>query len=258
MMKSQQIYRWIWFLMLSLAVPSLFTVAHAQQTEYPSFKGWTGLAAHANVYAGQNEGGLSAAVVKHWGLGARERFRIGVGVRLSSYLSNNQVFETAPARLTSNQEGPQVIFVETQRGNIDTVKVDDLATTTSLNLMLNLAYGFAPKWEVGFNIDLAGLSVGNRPSGQFISSYYPASQYQTAVTARATPVNLLLISDNDWGSLNSEFYVRYAATSRWAIQAGASFLFAELTTDQKYLFDNDRFRRKAFMGMVGVTYFINR
>ncbi|HEX6224292.1 MAG TPA: hypothetical protein VFZ52_07775, partial [Chryseolinea sp.] len=71
--------------------------------------------------------------------------------------------------------------------------------------------------------------------------------------------NLLLTSDNDIGSLNSEFYLRYKFNSKLSLRAGYAFVFSEYRTHTSLSFDegrivNDRFRYKAAMAFVGVTF----
>jgi hypothetical protein len=72
-------------------------------------------------------------------------------------------------------------------------------------------------------------------------------------------VNLLLVSDNDIGSLNSEFYARYKFNSRWSAKAGLGFVFTEYTTTVNAQttpsgLQNSRFRNKAAGLMLGVNY----
>ena len=72
----------------------------------------------------------------------------------------------------------------------------------------------------------------------------------------------MLISDNDHGSLNSEFLIFYKMNSNLRLKVGASFLFSEYTIDNPPTYtnskgttiSNDRFRSKALMIAVGVNY----
>ena len=76
----------------------------------------------------------------------------------------------------------------------------------------------------------------------------------TTQTAAPTSFDLLLVSDNDIGALNSELYFRYWFKPKWAIKAGASFAFTEYTTENKLRLENDRWRNKSLMGMIGITF----
>ncbi|MFX9101094.1 hypothetical protein ABTN51_19460, partial [Acinetobacter baumannii] len=89
----------------------------------------------------------------------------------------------------------------------------------------NSEYQFSSIWSAGFNIDLIGFSFGTQKTG--IYSHYGSS---SLVQAKPTAFNLLLISDNDLGSLNSELFVRYKVDKKWSVRAGTSFLFNEYKT----------------------------
>ncbi|MDB4173578.1 hypothetical protein N9811_02090 [Bacteroidia bacterium] len=75
-------------------------------------------------------------------------------------------------------------------------------------------------------------------------------------TAKPTAYNVLLISDNDIGMLNSELTFPYEVSKKLSVNAGATFLFTEYTTNNKiaYNSDNDRFRYKSLMGLIGINY----
>jgi hypothetical protein len=76
-------------------------------------------------------------------------------------------------------------------------------------------------------------------------------------SAKPTSLNLLLVSDNDKGSLNSELFARYLIGEKWGIKGGVQFLFSEYTTDtelQQFPEPNDRFRNKSLMFSAGVSY----
>ena len=93
------------------------------------------------------------------------------------------------------------------------------------------------------------------------SGIYYGNNFATGVvvTAKPTPFNVLLISDNDRGSLNSELFVRYKWNDSWGVKLGFQFLFAEYTTDKEVQTTptgdkNDRFRKKMPGAGIGVTY----
>jgi hypothetical protein len=214
-----------------------------------------------NPWQKQFQLGLSAASQQfttapafflHHGFGAKQRFRLGGGIRYNFNWNQNQKYRTAPAHLTSGQEGPQVLFSEDKPENIDTLTLGS-AQFHSLNLAVFLAWQFSPKWEVGFNIDAAGFSFGPKASGDF-ASLQGNKEGLKNVSGKPYPYNLLLVSDNDLGSLNSELYGQYHWNQNWAIRFGATFIFSEIQTDIKPALDNDRFRNKSLQGMLGLTY----
>jgi hypothetical protein len=127
-----------------------------------------------------------------------------------------------------------------------------------LNAAVHIHYRFNQKLGAGFNIDVAGITFGPRKQFNVISNVFDAGQ-SPVVAGNPTRFNLLLTSDNDIGSLNSEFYVKLAVSNRIGLRAGYTFLFSEYTTDQDLSFDqgrirNDRYRHKAGMLLIAVSY----
>lgn len=188
-----------------------------------------------------------------YGMTTSKKFKLGYGLRFNGYISNDKNYITAPAELTSGEKGPQVLFVENIIENIDTFSVHN-AQHNSVNATIFLEYDFSDKWGVGFNIDAVGIGFGGSRVGKMTSSNRPINQDE-AQTAKPTSYNLLLISDNDIGMLNSELYATYNLNNKLAINAGLTFLFTEYTTEQKirYNKNNDRFRYKSLMGMVSIN-----
>lgn len=185
------------------------------------------------------------------GLGKKKNFRIGYGIRYSQNFGSNATFVTAPAKLTSGQTGLGVIFSDYIPENFDTLTFSKYSVG-SLNLSIHLNYRIKTKWEVEFNIDAVGVSFGKKQDAKYETS--KNTGFGTTQPASPTTLNLLLTSDNDIGSLNSELMARYWFQPSWSIKAGATFIFAEYTTDKKLYLDNDRFRNKALMGMIGISY----
>ncbi len=239
----------------SLLIASLFvflaTNTHAQETtEAPKgFKYNT----NADVSLASNGAQTLAALsfTKFHAVTKKQRFKIGYGIRFNSQFGKNLTYTTAPAILTSGQRGPQVFFTEIIAKNIDSL---DVASTqfNAININIHLQYTFKEKFDVGFNIDAVGFTFGKSVTGKY--SAYQSLENGTMQTASPTSFNVLLVSDNDIGTLNSELYFRYWLNSSWAIKAGASFLFTEYTTTNKLRLDNDRWRNKSLMGLVGVSF----
>jgi hypothetical protein len=181
----------------------------------------------------------------------------GYGIRFTTFVGANKFYVTAPARFTSPVQNLTTIFSETIEANIDTITTAT-TVTNSLNLALFLHYAITPKIELGFNIDAAGFSFGSKRQFNVISSVYDPDQ-SPVQEGSPTKLNLLLTSDNDIGSLNSEFFIRYWLKSKLAIKGGFTFLFSEYQLDRKLSFDNaritnDRYRYKASMLGLGLTY----
>lgn len=204
-----------------------------------------------NVGIGASEGTASVCFNFDKGLGKKQKFIVGIGGRFTSYLGKNQYYVTAPAEITSGNAGLGVIFKENIVANMDTFLIKT-AQVNSLNLFLSLGYNLSEKLMLRFNIDAIGFSFGKNTTGNYINGTQGSIE-----SASPTPFNLLLTSDNDKGSLNSEFFARYLLNDKWGIKTGVQFHFTEYTTDsdvQKFPEPNDRFRNKSLMFSAGVTY----
>jgi hypothetical protein len=190
-------------------------------------------------------------------VGKKKKIHVGYGVRFTSFIGANKFYTTAPARFTSPVQNLGTIFSETYEHNIDTLATAT-AVTNSLNTVIHLQYDITHKLSAGFNIDAVGFSFGTSRKFNIISSAYDPNQAPVQ-PGRPTKLNLLLTSDNDIGSLNSEFYLRYSVNEKIGLRAGYTFLFSEYRTDKKLSFDdgrimNDRYRYKAAMALVAVGY----
>jgi hypothetical protein len=205
------------------------------------------------VSASKNHATFSGAGTWTYGLGEKKRFRIGTGLRYNLAWNQNQIYRTAPAKLTSGKTDPTALFTEDILENIDTMYAG--STIHSINAMIILEYRFSPKIALGFNIDAAGFSFGKKTTGTFrkVQGMMPRGG-SMEVGANPYPYNLLLISDNDLGSLNSELYATWKIHPRLDLRAGFTFIFSELQTDFDIALDNDRFRHKSLQGMVGIQY----
>ena len=230
------------FSLLVLALPTCLKAQQARKTTL-------GLA--ANVGSGNFANALSWS--QEHGLGKNKRFKIGYGIRLTNFWGSDQNYITAPAKYTSGTQSISALFTENIEANLDTVAFAK-AQVNSLNAAIYLAYTLPilkDRFDLGVNIDAFGISFGSKTNG----SYQGRS-----VAASPTTWHLLLISDSDKGSLNSEWYIRYWITPKWAVKVGYEFLFTEYTTDQAiqtvpgFTEKNDRFRNKSRMLLVGVQF----
>ncbi len=212
-----------------LAFASTATLA---QTDYPSK-----LKTLDAAFSSGN--GLSSAFSYNqlYGVGKQKRFKIGAGLRFTSLGGSNFNYTTAPTSLSTKPE------------TVDTVTFSKVQSN-ALNLSIHLQYSLK-KFDLGFNIDALGASFGAVQSGIIQASSSVLNK--TIQTAKLSPLNVLLVGDNDKGSLNSEFYVRYWLTEKIALRGGASFIFSEYTTDKPIAFDNSRFRNKSFQPMLAIA-----
>jgi hypothetical protein len=205
----------------------------------------------ASFSASDKQFALAGAFTHFHSIGSKKKFKIGYGLRLTFDKGKDLYYETAPAELTSKASGPQIIFTKIYTENIDSVYFKS-TQTAFVNASVNFEYQLSSRLDAGFNIDVVGFTFASKSAGKYIA--YQSPENNTYQSATSTPFNLLLVSDNDKGSLNSEFYLRYWATSKWGIRAGVSFLFTEYTTDHKLRLENDRWRNKSLQLLLGVTY----
>lgn len=207
----------------------------------------------AGIGSSQYTGALS--YVYNWKVGKRKRWELGLGARFTSYFGSNLYFRTAPAKLTSGKTDPTVLFTEDIDVNIDSVLFPK-AQMNSLNLSLNFGYNFSKRFSAGLTIDAIGFSFGKKQNGVYYGNNFATG---VPVTAKPTGFNVLLISDNDKGSLNSELFARYKWNDSWGVKLGLQFFFAEYTTNTEVQTTpggdkNDRFRKKMAGVGIGVTY----
>lgn len=194
----------------------------------------------------------AASFQRLWAI-KESRIKAGAGIRLTSYFAANQYYVTAPAKLTSGKTGPLVFFTENIVHNMDSFLVKT-PQVNALNVMLSISYVLSQKVCIGFNIDAMGFSFGNRTRGNYINGFNGAN-----VEAKPTSFNVLLISDNDLGTLNSELYGKYLLNEKWSVKAGIQFLFTEYTTEtkvQQLPEPNNRFRRKSLLAAIGISYLL--
>lgn len=204
---------------------------------------------------GASQGSAAASYVHNWVVGKNKKWELGYGVRLTSYLGTKKDFITAPARLARSTTFPfAIVFAQQLEKNFDTLSVQR-PFTNSLNLLANFGYQISKRLTGGFNIDLIGFTFG-RTSAAILTSN---AVTQTEAAAKPSHFNLLLTGDNDLGSLNSEFFLRYRLNQRWYLRAIYQFLFIEYKTSSVKQTAPDgtmvyRFRNKANNFGLGVSY----
>ncbi|MEO6582674.1 MAG: hypothetical protein ABIO05_00025 [Ferruginibacter sp.] len=209
---------------------------------------------------GSVQGTVAGSYVYNWKFGRNKRFEAGLGLRNTTYFGTKKEFITAgPAKLTRTSTTPFLIFFAGQReANFDTLTVQR-PFTNSLNATINLGYSISNNLYAGFNIDLIGFTVGSKTSAILKSN----GNTTTEPVAKPAAFNLLLTGDHDYGSLNSEFFLKYKVADRWAVKALYQFIFIEYktTTTQQVAPDGTevtRFRNKANNFGVGVSYSLSK
>jgi hypothetical protein len=205
--------------------------------------------------AGNAQGTVAASYVHNWHIGKKRRWEAGVGLRSTTYFGTKKDFITAPARLARSTTAPFVIvFAGQETQNWDTLIVQR-PLINSVNISLNFGYNFSTKWSAGFNIDLIGVSFGRKGSGILNSN----GSTRNEPMAKPYGFNALLTGDNDYGSLNSEYFIKYRVNSHWGLKAVYEYYFAEYQTSsiKQTAPDGtivDRFRNKVNILGIGISY----
>src|SRR5688500_13923183 len=232
--------KFYFLVVLSLMMFSVEAKAQGHQSSHNKFVDITGT-------IGSSQGTGALAYVYNWKIGRKRRIEIGLGARWTTYFGTKTDFLTAgPAKKTRTSTTPFLIFFAGQEEqNFDTLTVQR-PLTNSVNLTVNLGYNLSRKWYAGFNIDLIGFSFGRKGSGILTRNGTTTIEPD----AKPTSFNVLLTGDHDRGTLNSEFFVKYALRDRWALKAVYQFIFVEYRTESiKQAFSdgstNNRFRNKA-------------
>ncbi|MEO5685083.1 MAG: hypothetical protein ABIQ88_20735 [Chitinophagaceae bacterium] len=227
------------------------TVLHAQQSPLPRINHFADLTGTV----GESQGTAAASYVYNWRLGKKRKWEAGLSLRYTGYFGVKKDFTTAPGRLARGTTTPfLIVFAEQKTENWDTLTVQR-PFVNSVNLAANFGYNFNARWSLGFNIDLVGFSFGRTTSGILTSN----GVTRTEPAAKPTSFNALLTGDNDYGNLNSEFFLKYKLAQRWGIKAVYGFYFAEYKTNtiKQTAPDGtlvDRFRVKANTLGLGVSY----
>ncbi len=181
----------------------------------------------------------SVAAWRLWGLDAGGRFQAGLGLRASHYFAENNAFDS--------QTGPENVV---------------LTATEPRSLALNMAFQVRARVAgpvgLGFNLDVAGFSVGpDRPGTRTYPPVLPPPAPGLILPGpsgpasdRTEPVfgNLLLGGLRDRGSLNSELYASVALPAGFSVRAGYGHLVTAQTTNDY------RFRRFRNLASLGVSW----
>ena len=235
------------------AILSLLFVngAQAQQKSLPR----TNQLVDLTATLGKSPGVIAASYVYNWRLGKRRKWEIGAGARWTAYTASHSEFTTAPGRLSRGTTVPFVIvFAGQKTENWDTLTLHRPFVNT-INTSINFGYHFSEQWMAGFNIDVIGFSFGPVRSGTLTANGAQLAEPR----AKPAAFNILLTGDNDYGSLDSEFFLKYKPGKHWGIKAVYSFYFAEYTTTtiRQTAPDGtmvDRFRNKVNSLGLGLAY----
>lgn len=201
---------------------------------------------HADLSLGfkSNAQTLAIGINRLHPIALKQKFSIGYGIRFTGFSGQNNNFITAPAKISEGN-----FFKRQNPDKLDTLTMN--GGVISVNAAIYLNYKINEKWSVQFNIDAIGFSFGSEQTGSFVAN--SQGIMVQSVNAKPTRLNLLLTGDYDFGSLNSELIGTYNF-HKSAIKFGLTFMFNEYTTSQKLTFNNDRFRVKNLIPLLGYKF----
>ncbi|WP_138992409.1 hypothetical protein [Larkinella sp. C7] len=199
-------------------------------------------------------------------LDANKIFSIGWTIKGGNFYGDNLNYTTAPARLTREKTGFGAIGAPEVAANIDTMRFD-WVTVSTVNFGLRAQVRLGPV-EVGAGADLIGLGFGRSREGRYRSTtgrfeHTNADSEIDTVSFRVSPLqyaqpqrlNVRLLGDNDLGSLSSEVYVRLKVLRRMGVKVGYHWITTEMRASNLNIDDdNRRFRNRAAMGYVALTF----
>lgn len=172
----------------------------------------------------------------------KNRVKIGFGLRMNVANYNDKPFYTAPP-----QQGPTNI-----RDTLNTLR----QTVYYFNLQFAFDVMLLKWWDAGMNIDLVGASWGPTAEGR----YYSAAFGSNGTTQEVQPetLNLMLFGRNDFGYLNSQFFLRFWPADNVYIKAGMGLTTMHSHTTVPLNNGNTRFSAGSYMGFVSLGWTFGR
>lgn len=160
------------------------------------------------------------------GPGCAGRLQVGLGVRASHFFAKGYALDRQ-----TEPDGPGVQVPS--------------PSLTSFNAAFHLRARVAGPVRLGFNLDVAGLTLG--PDRAQATADGPGSP-PAEVPLRPVTGNLLLGGRRDRGSLNSELYAAVSLSRALSVRVGYSHIVTA------YQSDADRYRRFRNLAALGLSY----
>lgn len=186
---------------------------------------------------GSNKGWVESLSYRHvWGLGQHKQWRVGSGIRFSSFQGQDVEYRSAPPDFDGKAE------------KMDTLRLGS-AQQNNLAILLTATYRLKNRLELGCNIDLVGYSFGAEKTGTLQTN---GQRINTKATA--TQLTALLVGANDRGMLKAEFTAGYWVSEKVMLRVGVVSQNTEYKTTTEIQPGNSRFRNNAAIPFFAVTY----
>ncbi len=185
------------------------------------------------------EASVGLSLGRKFYLGAAGKSYVGAGLRSSGFFANSKDYYSAPPEFWNDKAKRDTLSISRPR-----------QFNTSLFIMASTT--IFCKLELGFNIDVIGLTFGGPNEGEFVSS-----GENTTTSLKAAGASLLLSGAHDIGMLKSEFFTGFHFNRQWMIRAGISSLVTEYKTKTEMQEGNSRYRGMSMLPFVGIRYSLN-
>lgn len=208
---------------LTVCVALIVNLTYAQSVKHE-------LQTSLSLGAGQLMISASTGVTHQLRFGVQKQFALYYGLRYSLYSENKTEYTL------QNKCDCRLVVNPAEK------------TNQSLNIMIGAQYHYR-QWFAGFNIDLAGIKLGEESA--VIEQIQNSGTIHRSAVANGK-LNLLKVGYNDEGFLNSEFYIGYQ-WSRFALKAALAHVYIQYTPaeNQSQINDAEIFYN---LGTLGISY----
>jgi|GEM_PF-4184980 len=175
---------------------------------------------------------------KLFGIAWKKRVKIGFGVRVNMANTWAKDFRTP-------------FYNRPDQNTFDTLRMDQ-QTTFFVNLTF-LAEISLFKWmDAGLCEDIVGVSFGERGEGSLYGESVPFGGIRQST--HPALFNAFLFGQNDRGSLNSQFYLRFWPTNDFFIKGGFGISHITQSTDADVSANGREFRAADYLGFISLGW----
>ena len=173
-----------------------------------------------------------------WRLGAKQRWDLTYGARITSYFGSDIHHASAPPAYYGDPSLEDSVFVVSPR-------------MSNVAIYIGATYSIRNKVPIGFNIDAIGYTFGGDLEG-----VYTGDGVSTPVTVNPGSITALLVGANDIGMLKAEFFVGYRINNFFTVRAGINNMYTEVRTPTELQVGNTRYRAENMGGLISIVYTI--
>lgn len=173
-----------------------------------------------------------------WRLGAKQRWDLTYGGRITSYFGNDIDHTSAPPAFYGDAATEDTVFLSSPR-------------MSNVAIYIGATYSIKNKVPIGFNIDAIGYTFGSDLEG-----IYTGDGVSAPVTVNPGSITALLVGPNDIGMLKAEFFVGYHINDKLTVRAGINNMYTEVRTPTEIQAGNTRYRAENMGGLISLVYTI--